>query len=474
MLFSLPRKTAKNDLTGRFAGSFGKEPVTIVRKLFLLLSLLMTLTFCALLSGCSSFRTDPEELMRPPVMTQEQTEIYDAAKQIIGDDVIFKYPLAQGTHSAFVFYDIDGDQQEESLVFYQRGSDSNVRMNLLDQKDGVWQSVGDYEGAGTNVEEVSFAHLRSPKQVDLVLEWSNVNVLDMTITVMSYQEGRLIPTFSNAYASSFIGDMDKDGVDELLIFSGNRGTVSPAAMMVKATEEGTLTVSSDCLMCPDVYEYRSIQKSITSDGDICVVVDGSRAQGALSTEIIACVDGHLRNLIYSEHYGQDYTMQTYRVTGTLSTDIDYDGMVEIPLQRQLPNADNSGSVMEPVFLTTWAKLVDSEFQPMMSAVVNENYGYYFIVPAQWEDNVTVVATQSNEWAFCIYREDLGQPTIGGTLFTIRAFSQSEYFDDFDTRSYEKITENEKYAYYVRLEYLPGSDLNLSFEEISENFIPISQ
>ena len=87
-----------------------------------------------------------------------------------------------------------------------------------------------------------------------MLEWSNVNALDMTITVMSFENGRLNPAFSNMYAAKFIGDMDKDGVEELLIFTGNRGTVSPAAMLVEGISDGSLVVSSDCLMCPDVYE----------------------------------------------------------------------------------------------------------------------------------------------------------------------------------------------------------------------------
>ena len=440
----------------------------------ILILFIIAVLFCGSCSGCSSFQSNPESFMRPPVMTEEQTEIYNAAKQIIGDDVIFKYPLAQGTHSAFVFYDVDGDQQEEAIVFYQKETDTNVRMNLLDQVGGVWYSIGDYEGAGTDIGELSFAHFRSPQQVDLVLEWSNVNALDMTITVMSFENGRLNPAFSNMYAAKFIGDMDKDGVEELLIFTGNRGTVSPAAMLVECISDGSLVVSSDCLMCPDVYEYRNIQKSVTSNGEMCVVLDGSRAQGALSTEIIAYVDGKLKNLIYSEHYGLDHTELTYRTTDTLSTDIDYDGMVEIPFQQQLPSSDTANGVLEPVFLTNWTKLVDGEFQTMMSAVINEANGYYFIYPSQWIGKVTVVATQSNQWDFCPYEERMGELSTGSPLVTIKSFSKSEYFDDFDTKGYEKITENEKHAYYTKVQYRSNSDLLLSFEEVAANFIPISQ
>lgn len=94
----------------------------------------------------------------------------------------------------------------------------------------------------------------------------------------------------------------------------------------------------------------------------------------MSTEIIAYVDGQLKNLIYSEHYGLDYTEQTYRTTETLSTDIDYDGMVEIPLQKQLPSVENSSGTLEPIFLTNWSKWMDSQFQTMLSAVINTSYG----------------------------------------------------------------------------------------------------
>lgn len=60
------------------------------------------------------------------------------------------------------------------------------------------------------------------------------------------------------------------------------------------------------------------------------------------------------------------------------------------------------------------------------------------------------------------------------LITIKAFSKTEYYDDFDTKDYEKLAENDQHAYYVKLGYLPDSNLNLSFEDVQNIFVPISE
>lgn len=97
---------------------------------------------------------------------------------------------------------------------------------------------------------------------------------------------------------------------------------------------------------------------------------------------------------------------------------------------------------------------------------------YLSIPMDWKCNGSGYTT--NQWDFCPYEERMGELSTGSPLVTIKSFSKSEYFDDFDTKGYEKITENEKHAYYTKVQYRSNSDLLLSFEEVAANFIPISQ
>lgn len=410
--------------------------------------------------------------MRPPVMTQEQTEIYAAAEELIGSDVIFKYPNVNGTHSAFVLYDYDGDGQDEALVFYQNTADANARMTLMDKVDGVWYSVGDAEGSGTDVDTVEFAHLNAMTQTDIVIEWRNL--YDKTVTVTTVLDGRLEKRFSSTYTTKKILDIDKDGIDELVLLTGNRNLQEASALLVESVEDGSLAVTSNCPMSPETMEYVQVAPSITSSGGVSLVVDGKMGTESLISEIIAYDGGRLTNLIYSKDAWMNLTTETYRPSLVLSSDIDYDGMVEIPALTALPSQDTGHNSMEQVYLTQWMKLVDNRFEVSLSAVTNRDYGYYLIYPERWLDRVTVVVDRANEWKFCAYTQTGGGGLVmGDTLLRIKVFAKDDYYDDFDTQGYERIASNDQFEYYAILEYVPDNDLQLGAQELTELFVPIS-
>ena len=141
-------------------------------------------------SGCGVVQLSPEELMRPPILTKEQTEIYNAAEAVIGSGVIFRYPNVNGVHSAFVMHDYDRDGEDEALVFYQTSGDENTRINILDKMDGRWRSVGDVEGAATNIDNLTFASMYEPGRVEMIAEWSNVSGSERILTVLTLENGR--------------------------------------------------------------------------------------------------------------------------------------------------------------------------------------------------------------------------------------------------------------------------------------------
>lgn len=62
------------------------------------------------LTGCTRIQTSIEDLMSPPVLTEEQAQIRDALAQVSGEtELKYKYPQNGEYRSSFIFYDIDGD-----------------------------------------------------------------------------------------------------------------------------------------------------------------------------------------------------------------------------------------------------------------------------------------------------------------------------------------------------------------------------
>ena len=72
-----------------------------------------------LLSGCT-FSTSIDGLLSPPKLSLEQEQIYDALRRAAGSSISLKYPKTGGYLSAFIVSDIDGDGEDEALVFYEK------------------------------------------------------------------------------------------------------------------------------------------------------------------------------------------------------------------------------------------------------------------------------------------------------------------------------------------------------------------
>lgn len=75
--------------------------------------------FFLLLTGCS-FSTGIDTLIAPPKLSREQEYIYNALKNYTGANISLKYPKSGDYLSAFIIADIDGDDDEEAIVFMKK------------------------------------------------------------------------------------------------------------------------------------------------------------------------------------------------------------------------------------------------------------------------------------------------------------------------------------------------------------------
>ena len=134
---------------------------------------LLAAALSLLCSSCSGFNLRAEDLMRPPKLTEEQTAIENALKSsAISGNITYKYPQSGDYRSAFVFHDIDGDGQEEALVFYAAPDLSDyARVSLLDNLNGSWVAVQEMPGSEQDVEFISFGSITRPGRQDIVIGW---------------------------------------------------------------------------------------------------------------------------------------------------------------------------------------------------------------------------------------------------------------------------------------------------------------
>ncbi len=438
---------------------------TLLRRIPALAALAAVLMSC---TGCSRLQTSVEDLMSPPVLTQEQAEIRSALSRVSGDSEIkYKYPQNGDYRSSFIFFDIDSDQVEEALVFYQSPSKGDSTwINILDRQDGQWVSVCETPAPDTtaSIDFVSFEHLTDSQTVSLVVGWEDARS-GKTVIAYNYDNGRLLPIFERDYTELAITDLDGNGSTDLVLFT--QQAQSTLVFLACKTENGFETVDS-VQLDRSIVSFDNILSGRTAAGTAALFLDSTvdlYESPFQITDVLSAKRGEngtpvLVNLLDNEEV--TLSQGTMRPAQNLfCRDIDGNGTVEIPTVATLPGYEGIFDE-SAIFLTSYNQLSStSQLIPCQSGVVNPQHRYLLTFPERWLDNAVsaVVQPENGEYTFFAYTGDLSDTST--VLLKLRVYSAKDYHDKFDDNYFQLIGQKGLFEYYA---YLPETHNSLTITE----------
>ena len=180
-----------------------------MKKLERLLLLLAAGAVSLALSGCTAFETDTEALMQPPSLTAEQAELNAALTEVIGENYRLRYPSDGTSNSAFMFYDLDGDETDEALAFYSI-EDESTRINILKRYGEKWVSVYEAAGAYGDAKSVRFSET-GPDERTLIVQW------EQEVSVYRFADSRLETVYSSFCDGIEMADLNGDGYNDIIL-----------------------------------------------------------------------------------------------------------------------------------------------------------------------------------------------------------------------------------------------------------------
>lgn len=438
---------------------------TLLRRIPALAALAAVLMSC---TGCSRLQTSVEDLMSPPVLTQEQAEIRSALSRVSGDSEIkYKYPQNGDYRSSFIFYDIDSDQVEEALVFYQSPSKGDSTwINILDRQDGQWVSVCETPAPDTtaSIDFVSFEQLTDSQTVSLVVGWEDARS-GKTVIAYNYDNGRLLPIFERDYTELSITDLDGNGSTDLVLFT--QQAQSTLVFLACKTENGFETVDS-VQLDRSIVSFDNILSGRTAAGTAALFLDSTvdlYESPFQITDVLSAKRGEngtpvLVNLLDNKEV--TLSQGTMRPAQNLfCRDIDGNGTVEIPTVATLPGYEGIFDE-SAIFLTSYNQLSStSQLIPCQSGVVNPQHRYLLTFPERWLDNAVsaVVQPENGEYTFFAYTGDLSDTST--VLLKLRVYSAKDYHDKFDDNYFQLIGQKGLFEYYA---YLPETHNSLTITE----------
>lgn len=422
--------------------------------------------FCSVFMAGCSFGGSVDSLLSPPKLSEEQNAVYDALIRSAGKDIRLKYPRSGEYRSAFVFANIDSEPDREAIVFYEKTGETegggNVRINIIDRRGGKWTSVYDHAGAGTGIDRIFFSELGGSGRQSVIIGYTLLSG-ERSVQVYDYEDGLLTSKYSDTYSTMFTADLERDGKNELiLIRPGNQMKKASASLVSIDPESGEALETSGVALDESATEFVSVAAGYVGKETPAVFIDGLSG-GQLTTEIIYSVDGQLRNPLYLGESG--LIEKTRRPAGYTCTDIDLDGVIEIPTLSLFPgySEDSSGTKL---YSADWNIFDNYSITKKYSSFYNIGEGYCFILPSRWDGVVTAKRdSATGEVVFCKFRTDLLNSTV--ELLRIAVASEEETGTLLE-EGYMVLKSNNKTNYLVKCPDIEDEPLVLTGTEISNS------
>lgn len=414
----------------------------------------LTLTACGITSPV-------EALLSPPTVSDEQEAVYNALISDVGDNITMVYPKEGEHRGAYIFADLNGDGEDEAAALYQTADSPLVHVNILTHSGGAWHSVYDHSGYGGGVERVFFTKFASDK-LYMCLGYTSTPQNDKIFTVYSFDEGRLEVRYSEFFNLVCVEDIDLDGGEDIVLINAPTDDHPAYALLVTDPNDGSgVRCTSSALMRSNITEQLGAVTGGISGGAAAVFVDSSSA-GGITTEVLYCTEGILRNPAALED--SHIPALTLRRNGS-SADIDSDGIVEIPTLTPFPGYRESDNIN----VTVWNEFENYSLTPKYNSLYMPSQGYCFLMPTRWKGLVTMrIDASSGERVFYKFNSSLTESRR--ELMRIASADIADK-DELAGKGYEIVAEDSSRCIAVRL--ADSSDpLVLTLSEVQNGIILI--
>ena len=432
--------------------------------------LIMTAVTAVSLAGCS-LGGGIETYLKPPKLSEQHEQIYNALINTEGSKISLKYPKSGSYLSAFVVDDIDDEPSEEAIVFYDKsnytGSDnSTLRVNFLDQKEGRWESIYDFSAEGNEVERVFISKLGASDIKNVIIGTSFQG--EKSAQLFSYNDKQKPePESLGSYAAMDITDINNDSMNELLMI--NRTPDGNTAQLKWIDENGELADSSVLALTPNTTDVLQMIYGKLSENTTAVYLDSYINTNTIITEILRpeVKDDKLSLVpVTADNVDSSPVNGTVRNSSLLSRDIDGDGIIEIPVNSVFKGYEDKPDT-EQISMTNWYILENNMFIRKYSGYYSITDGYAFMIPEKWENKVTV-RTANDDIIFCKYDEKVENQTQLMRICVTNSAEAEQIINEKEYADYVKISSNGETVYLVCQPVYSGP-LALSASEIQFNF-----
>ena len=383
-----------------------------------IVAFLLAAGMAVLLSGC--FFKSVDELYALPKQSEEYYELQSEIDRLMVSGTSYAAPTSGANQQSVQLADLDGDGEDEAIVFLKASGERPLKAYIFDREDGSFQNVAVVEGDGNSFASVEYVQIDGNPGVEMVVGRQVSDQVLQSMSVYAMRDGRMVELMTANYTEYTTVDLDGNGNTDLFLLRFNPDERTGIAEYYRYNGD-QIEREPEALMSTSVDGVRRIIVGNVDTGVPAVFVSSMYDENSIVTDIFALRDGTFTNITTEGASGT--SAQTVRNYYVYATDIDSDGIVELPQPKQLPSYGESAP--EDVYwIIDWYQLsINGERHKEMTTYHNYSGGWFLRLPEEWEGNITISRSEevSGVWGYVISQWN-GYAEPPEPVVTIYAFS----------------------------------------------------
>lgn len=389
--YRLPLKT-----TGGGETSNRNEVRTVKRRVFRSVGLCAML-LCLTLSLCGCMFEQSEGLYALPILPEAYSQLQSTIQDVMDQQGAEYATISSGSNTSTVqLLDLNDDGEQEMAAVFLRvtsAEEKPLRVCLFRKgADNDYRLTYVVEGDGTSINSISYEDVTGDGTLDLIISWqmsTKVHILSAYALLDAGVSELMSTTYNESY---LVTDLDRDGTKEIVVCHQDSSGDGANVAEFYDYNGGVMTMSSSAPLSNGIYGVYSMVPGKLSDGSPAVFASSLFSGGSL-TDVLTVREGRMHNITLDKKMG--YSQVTSRMdVGVALSDINKDGVLEIPIPMMLPQikTEEDGSEESVIY---WSQVnADGSLEVSDVTYHCQADGWYLVLPETWPENISVARDDS--------------------------------------------------------------------------------
>lgn len=351
------------------------------------LTVLMAALLCLLAAGCSfRFTASPDDLYSLPQMPSQYKELKNRIEKLRQEGAEYASPVSGANVQTVQMVDLDGDGKEEALVFMRNSEQSDsLAIYIFKARGSTYRQMSVIRGSGTAIYSIAYSDLNQDGYLELIIGWKTGTDLQ-SLSVYSIQDKKPHELLHIAsYVRYAIADLNQDKLQELVVLRSDSD--GGLADYYTWNHSGNLSLKSSAPVSMTMAELSNpgrVRSGTLSTGKPALFVTGISASGTAITDILTDKNSELVNIVLSDTTG--VSKENYRSLSLFPTDINGDGVTEVPAPQALPT--KAKTLADMCYQINWQTYDENGNRKTMESTCHDTEdGWYLVLPRTWDGKI---------------------------------------------------------------------------------------